>query len=996
MFKISRLFTFLTVFVLLFQLLPQNAAADVLENSRTLAVLFAENPEEEIKIFADESLEEVKLLIPDDTVVEIEHSNDEVTYVRYKRENDGETAYETGYVKNDHIITIEEAEEFRKKRLEPGFDLHAYQLSKVKQRLDEAQENKDPRTPETDGPNEESHSEKNTDESNAELPSNTEEGPKKSEGPETVQKSLNLNVMPKQEESIRGVALQAPTNVYADKDKSSEVLKGYSQGHILIFQPLDSDWHLASVYVNGERLQGYIHAKDVDPVVESARLEGYALKQPVSVYEKPARSAKVLKTYNYHQRLIYRSFSSQWHEATVYVGGKPKTGYIHASDTGSIQQSPMVRGVALLAKTPVYKEPSKGSGTWKTYRQGHVLKFRSYNTNWYIATVYVNGKAETGYIYAKDVETAEVSPTSHKGVGTKETIRIYSTPSSYAAVVKSYTYGSILQYRTFTSAWHEVTVYVKGKKQTGYLKADDVNELHTKLKGYATNKTTSVYSNPNQHSAVLKSYKRGHVLQYQGYHSNWFIAKVMVNGKAQTGYIRTKDVSPNAPMITGYASSDPTHVYASQSKSSAKLKTYNKGHQLKFRPFNFNWYIATVYVNGKARTGYIHKNDVSDSAPILSGYAKKSPTYVYSQTSRNATKIKTYQKGQLLKFRYHNASWYKATVYIQGKPRTGYIHKSDAGAATEISFVNPYKVYSYNHMVADIKSLQKAYPDLITYKVVGKSEYGRDIYAVSLGKGKATTVINGSHHAREWLTTNLNMYMIEQYAKAYRKNNKIKGYDARSILNETTIWFIPMVNPDGVTLQQQGLKAYPKSMHASLIKMNNGSTDFKRWKANIKGVDLNRQYDAGWKTIGGNVGRPNYKNHKGNAPATASEVKAVLKLDAEIDPEIAVAYHSSGQILYWYYKQTGSAYHRDHTYAKEIGKLTGYRLVYPGSNPSGGGYTDWFIEKRKRPGFTPEIAPYVFETNPPVSVFSQVWKENQAVGLFVARESSKLYKARKK
>lgn len=59
------------------------------------------------------------------------------------------------------------------------------------------------------------------------------------------------------------------------------------------------------------------------------------------------------------------------------------------------------------------------------------------------------------------------------------------------------------------------------------------------------------------------------------------------------------------------------------------------------------------------------------------------------------------------------------------------------------------------------------------------------------------------------------------------------------------MWFVPMVNPDGVTLQQEELKAFPISLHASLLEMNEGSKNFKRWKANAKGIDLNRQYKAG-------------------------------------------------------------------------------------------------------------------------------------------------------
>ena len=127
------------------------------------------------------------------------------------------------------------------------------------------------------------------------------------------------------------------------------------------------------------------------------------------------------------------------------------------------------------------------------------------------------------------------------------------------------------------------------------------------------------------------------------------------------------------------------------------------------------------------------------------------------------------------------------------------------------AIVNPNKTYTYTQMGKDIAALKKAYPDLVQVKVIGTSEYGRKIYAVGLGKGSANVFINGSHHAREWLTTTLNMYMIEKYAAAYKGNQKISGYNAKSLLNSSTIWFVPMVNPDGVTLQQQGLKAFPKS-----------------------------------------------------------------------------------------------------------------------------------------------------------------------------------------
>lgn len=238
----------------------------------------------------------------------------------------------------------------------------------------------------------------------------------------------------------------------------------------------------------------------------------------------------------------------------------------------------------------------------------------------------------------------------------------------------------------------------------------------------------------------------------------------------------------------------------------------------------------------------------------------------------------------------------------------------------EAAIVNSNQVYSYEKMEQDIVKLAAAYPDLITYKVIGKSEYGRNIYAVSLGKGESSIFINGSHHAREWLTTTLNMNMIEQYAASYKSGSSIDGYNVRNTLNNTTIWFVPMVNPDGVTLQQFGLSKFPSKDHSALIKANGGSRNFTRWKANGKGVDLNRQYNANWANIKSNVSTPNWKNHKGTKPESAAETKAVLNFVKAINPYASVSYHSSGEILFWNFKQTGSWYNRDLAYAKNVGK----------------------------------------------------------------------------
>ncbi len=317
-------------------------------------------------------------------------------------------------------------------------------------------------------------------------------------------------------------------------------------------------------------------------------------------------------------------------------------------------------------------------------------------------------------------------------------------------------------------------------------------------------------------------------------------------------------------------------------------------------------------------------------------------------------------------------------------------------AVSTIARMNPDQVYTYAAMQCDILRLAHTYPHLIHYEILGQTLYGRNIYAVSLGTGPATAFINGSHHAREWMTTTLNMYMIDQYARAYMTRKTIAGYDVRNLLSRTTLWFIPMVNPDGVTLVQFGDTAFPKRIRPSLVRMNHGSNNFSDWKANAQGIDLNRQYDGGWNQMWYDiVSHPWYEDYKGPKPYDTRETQAVLRLIRQVNPQIEAAYHSSGQVIYWGYKISSKNFSLDKRLAQGLANLTGYALVMPGPDPSGGGLTDWWTHNMLRPGFTIEIAPYVGPRPVPLSDFPDVWNKNKAVGLYLAAYADRSFASHK-
>lgn len=284
--------------------------------------------------------------------------------------------------------------------------------------------------------------------------------------------------------------------------------------------------------------------------------------------------------------------------------------------------------------------------------------------------------------------------------------------------------------------------------------------------------------------------------------------------------------------------------------------------------------------------------------------------------------------------------------------------------------------------------MEQRYANTLTVNHIGYSHFGRKIVVVKLGKGDKHLLMIGAHHGREWLSTMIMMKMLEIYANAYEKKEKFEGYDSK-IFDEISIWFVPMLNPDGVTIQQGDIDQFPIKHRGAIIQMNEGWFDFSRWKANGVGIDLNRQYEAGWEKLNHQPATPYYQFYRGKKPLEAKEVKALVQFTKEKQPQLAVAYHTAGREIYWDYKN-GRHKKRDRFIAQKIAKQTGYRLATPDKNAIGGGYTDWFITTFKRPGFTIELSYPVGETNPPVSVFYEEWRRNKLVGIMLAYEIKKL------
>ena len=145
-------------------------------------------------------------------------------------------------------------------------------------------------------------------------------------------------------------------------------------------------------------------------------------------------------------------------------------------------------------------------------------------------------------------------------------------------------------------------------------------------------------------------------------------------------------------------------------------------------------------------------------------------------------------------------------------------------------------------------------------------------------------------------------------------------------------------------------------------------------------MDLNLQYPAGWDAARENkfalgYTRPAPQNYVGSAPLTAAESRAVYDYTLSLSPELILAYHTQGQVIYWKYLDREPAGSR--ALAERFAAVSGYTWEETPYASGFAGYKDWFIDFFDRPGYTIEAG---LGSNPlPIAQLEEIYRHNVGI-----------------
>jgi carboxypeptidase T len=190
----------------------------------------------------------------------------------------------------------------------------------------------------------------------------------------------------------------------------------------------------------------------------------------------------------------------------------------------------------------------------------------------------------------------------------------------------------------------------------------------------------------------------------------------------------------------------------------------------------------------------------------------------------------------------------------------------------------------YQAITSHLRQLAELAPERVTLQAIGGSIEGRPLWALRIGNATGATpmMIDGTQHAREWIAAMVTTCIADRLVHGYDRDPAIRAF-----VDRTTVWVVPVVNPDGYQHSWSGSRYWRKNRRGE------------------HGVDLNRNFGVGWGGAGSSR-NPRSEIYRGPYAFSEPETAALRDLTRREHIALHVDFHAYGQLLLypWGYTHT--------------------------------------------------------------------------------------------
>jgi carboxypeptidase T len=301
------------------------------------------------------------------------------------------------------------------------------------------------------------------------------------------------------------------------------------------------------------------------------------------------------------------------------------------------------------------------------------------------------------------------------------------------------------------------------------------------------------------------------------------------------------------------------------------------------------------------------------------------------------------------------------------------------------------RYHNPDEMVADVRAVEAAHPNIVHVFSIGRSYQGRSIWAakvsdnVALDEPEPEVLIDAGLHSREHLAVEQALYLLHILADGYDSDTRIEA-----LVDTREIWFIFDVDPDGIAYDLTGnpYRAWRKNRQP-----NAGTSAI--------GTDLNRNFDYRWACCGGGSSSPSARTYRGPKPFSAPETRALRDfvlsrvVGGRQQIRTHVTLHTNGERILYPYGYTVASRPADMSQddhdafvalARAMAARNGYRPMQSSNlYLTDGDEIDWMYGRQRIFSFTFELYPL-----PQATVWADHYPPDERIATETARNRDAL------